>query len=556
MSTNINMIRIATKLNELFKNYLDMGDVENSDNKIFETRSLAALALMMKSGIDAEHGCLYITDGFHDMGIDAIYLDEPQKQLFLVQSKWRESGRGSVSQDEMHTFVEGIKRIINFDTEGANSRILSKKADIELSLTRIGYQIHALYIHTGNMKMGEYAQRPLNELLNSTNDDVDTLILFDEISYQDIYTYLAQGQDSERIILDNVIMSNWGKIDSPYMAYYGTISAAAIGGWYCEYGNRLFEKNIRFYKGNSEVNDGIKRVLLQEPEKFFYYNNGIKLLCKKIHRKAKESTTNVTGLFMLEGVSIVNGAQTAGSIGTAFMENQEQVAKANVMIQIIDLSQASGETTTLITKLSNTQNRIENRDFASLDPIQEKIRQELSFSHFEYLYKIGDKITNSENQLTFDEAIVALACLQSDVSYSTLAKRNVGALSDDITKAPYKVLMNSGTNSFALLNSVIIVRCVDRSLYAKKENLSGRERLVAVHGNRFMAYCILQKLKGNEGFFERIIDSNDLQTRVNSMVEELILPIANSINELYTDSYPASIFKNTSKCKAILEWVN
>ena len=41
MSTNINMLRIATRLNELFKEQMDMGDVENlgSENKQFETRS-------------------------------------------------------------------------------------------------------------------------------------------------------------------------------------------------------------------------------------------------------------------------------------------------------------------------------------------------------------------------------------------------------------------------------------------------------------------------------------------------------------------------------------
>jgi len=555
MKTNINMIRIATKLNELFQGHVDLSDVEKegSENKHFETRALAALALMMKSVIDVQSSCLNITDGYHDMGIDAIYLDETQKQLFVVQSKWRESGQGSVSQEEMHAFVEGIKRIINFDTDGANSKIQAKKPDIEHALTKIGYQIHALFIHTGNAKLNTYALRPLNELLNSTNDDVDTLIIFDEILYQDVYTYLAKGQESDEITLDDVILTNWGKIDSPYTAYYGSVSAAAIGGWYREYGNRLFAKNIRFYKGNTDVNNGIKRVLLQEPENFFYYNNGVKLLCKAIHRKAKDSTNNATGLFTLEGVSLVNGAQTAGCIGTIFTENPEQVSKAYVMVQIIDLSQASREAATQITKLSNTQNRIENRDFAALDPMQEKIRQELSFSKFEYLYKGGDKITDPDSQLTFDEAIVALACLNTDLSYATLAKRNVGALSEDITKAPYKVLINTSTNSFALLNSVMVIRYVDKALQMKKEELNGRERLVAVHGNRFIAHCVLQSLGSAEEFTRGVIDNDGLQRRIQAIVDELIPSVTLAMNELYADSYPANIFKNATKCRAILD---
>lgn len=553
MGTNINMIRIKTKLNEMYQNSIDMSDVNsgNTDDNHFETRSLAALGLMMKSNIDVSSSCNHITDGYHDMGIDAIYLDENQKQLFLVQSKWRGNGHGSISQEEMQTFVEGIKRIINFDIDGANEKIQAKKPDIDLALTSIGYQVHAIYVHSGNVKINAYASRPLTDLLNTTNDEVDTLIVFSEITYQDIYSYLAQEHETDIISLDDVILTNWGKIDSPYTAYYGTISAAVIGGWFQTYGNRIFAKNIRYYKGNTNVNEGIKKVLNREPENFFYYNNGIKLLCNKIHRKAKESTTNLTGLFMLEGVSLVNGAQTAGSIGMVYAENQEQVSKANVMIQIIDLSQASGETATKITKLSNTQNRIENRDFASLDPTQERIRQELSFSHYHYLYKGGDKITDPDTQLLFDEAIVALACLSNDMSHVALAKRNVGALSEDITKAPYIVLMNAGTNSFAILNSVMIIRNIEKKLQLKKASLTGRERLVAVHGNRFIEHCVLQELNANGNFFTGIVFSEELEDRADTIVDALIPKITDVMNTLYADSYPANIFKNVTKCKAI-----
>ena len=146
-----------------------------------------------------------------------------------------------------------------------------------------------------------------------------------------------------------------------------------IGEWYKEFGNKLFAKNIRFYKGNTDVNEGMKKVLMNEPDKFYYYNNGIKLLCKSIKRKAKDSTTNTTGLFALEGVSLVNGAQTTGTIGSLYMEKPDQISKAMVMIQIIDLSNVDTETSTQITRLSNTQNRIENKEQLNEDFEQEVI---------------------------------------------------------------------------------------------------------------------------------------------------------------------------------------
>jgi hypothetical protein len=549
---NINMIRVAARLKEMFDEKIDMSDFPSGSSSHFETRAIAALALMMICGLDSQQSSIHITDGYHDMGIDAIYLDNTQKQLIVIQSKWRGEGTGSISQDEMNSFVEGIKRIINFDLDGANQRILQKKTDIDYSLTTFGYQIHVLFVHTGNSFVTKYIKRPLTDLMNTTNDDISTLIIYDEITFKEIYTYLAQGQNPESISLDDVILNNWGKIDEPYSAYYGTISAAAIGEWYKNYGNALFAKNIRFYKGNTEVNDGMKRTLLQEPENFYYYNNGIKILCESIKRKAKDSTTNTTGLFTLQGISLVNGAQTAGTIGSVYHQAPEQVVKAYVMVQIIDLSKAQSTAAAQITKLSNTQNRIDSKDFASLDTEQDRLRTELAFSHFIYLYKSGDTVTDFEHQITFDEAIVALACWHGDLSYATIAKRNIGALSEDINKPPYKALFNPSTNSFILLNSVMAIRKIESILQVRKEQLVGRERLVCVHANRFISYCILQVVKINENYTNEILKSELLESIVYPIIDQLISQIVVQMNTLYTDnSYPANIFKNAGKCKEI-----
>lgn len=551
---NINMIRVAARLKEMFGEKIDMSDFPTDNSNHFETRAIAALALMMTCGLNSQHSSMHITDGYHDMGIDAIYLDDSQKQLIVIQSKWRGEGTGSITQGEMQSFVEGIKRIINFDLDGANEKILKKKSDIDFSLTTIGYQIHVLFAHTGNNLVDKYAKRSLTDLMSTTNDDISTLIIYDEITFKEIYTYLAQGQNPESIALDDVILNNWGKVDAPYSAYYGTISAAAIGEWFKNYGNALFAKNIRFYKGSTEVNDGMRRTLLQEPENFFYYNNGIKMLCKSIIRKARDSTTNVTGLFALEGISLVNGAQTAGTIGSVYVQAPEQVAKAYVMIQIIDLSNAPSKAAAQITKLSNTQNRIDSKDFASLDTEQDRLRTELAFSNYIYLYKSGDTVTDVEHQITFDEAIVALACWHGELSYATMAKRNIGALSDDIAKTPYKALFNPSTNSFVLINSVMAIRKIESFLQVRKEQLVGRERLVCVHANRFISYCILQSIKMNENYDNTVLKSEFFERTVLTQIDQLIPQIVIHMNNLYTDnSYPANIFKNAGKCKEIYQ---
>lgn len=551
---NINILRTSNRLKEIFQSAVDMSDCKDADvdNGKYETRALAALALNMKCELDYDSSAKHITDGYHDMGIDAIYLDAVQKKLFLVQSKWKKEGTGGISQEEMQTFVEGIKRILNIDLDGANQKIMNKQNDIEFALTQMGYQIQLLYIHTGNQEADVYAKRPMTELISNVNDDVNTLLVYEEISFKKIYEYLAKGQNPQEINIDDVILTNWGKIEEPYVCYYGLISAAAIGEWYQENGNELFAKNIRYYKGSTEVNEGMKKVLLQEPENFVYYNNGIKLLCESVERKAKGSTTNATGLFSLKGVSLVNGAQTTGTIGNVYCENMEQLSKASVMVQIIDISKAGEKIARQITKLSNTQNKIENKDFAALDPQQERIRTELLFSHIIYLYKSGDVITDAEYQISFDEAIVALACCD-ELSYATLTKRNVGALSEDTSKAPYKALINPSTNSFKIINGVRVIRKIEQLLQEKKEVLTGKERLVCIHGNRFIEYCYLRLFISKDGFLSRVMDMDTFGEEIETTLGEKISKISDVLNELYVDSYPANVFKNTSKCRNIYE---
>lgn len=557
MEINIKIRRIATRLNELFEKLVDVSDSRNDNEKadFFYTRALAATAIMIKCENDIEPKILShsITDGFNDMGIDAIFLDNGQKKLFLVQSKWRKNARGSISQAEMLNFAEGIRRVINLDFKGANKKIEQKEKDVEFATSTIGYQISTIFIHTGNQRISEYALCPMNVLLKSVNDDANTLLTFEELDYNAIYSFFASGQNSQNIDIDDVVLYNWGKGESPFPIYYGMASAAMVGAWVNKYDNAIFAKNIRYYKGDTDVNTGIKKVLTEEPENFLYYNNGIKILCGQVAKKPVYSTTNDIGIFALSGVSIVNGAQTAGSIAKAYQSNSKQVEKAKVFLQIIDLSSAPNETSLTITRLSNTQNKIDGKDFISQDPNQERIRQELLFYHIEYLYKSGDGIREPSKQICFDEAIVALACASEEISLAVLAKSNVGALYDSIVKPPYKTLFNSDTNSFFVYNATIINRIIEENLQNAKKTKEGREKLTVIHSNRFVAFCVFHQIKKSIVLYQSCLLPNSIVKKITPAVEEILQNIIKIVKNDYEDSYPAYIFKNVSKCKVIYE---
>lgn len=550
---NLKMIRVRSKY-ELFENKIDLSDAlndEDRENKYY-TRSIAALAIIMRCGIDYESAAQTITDGYHDMGIDAVYNDTTQKKLILVQSKWRKDGNGGISQEEANTFVAGVKRLINLDFSGCNVKLAAKQQEITSAIRDMDYQIEMIFCHTGSQNIDTYALRPINELLGQVNEDETTeLLVFIESKLQDLYDYLANGHNSDNIVLDDVLLNNWGTVDAPYKAYYGTIPVAAIGEWYKQYGNRLFAKNIRYYKGSTEVNQGIKEVLKTEPDKFFYYNNGIKILCKKITKKAAYSTDRNTGLFVLEGVSLVNGAQTTGTIGSVYAETPELLSSACVYIQMIDLGESNEGQASQITKLSNTQNRIEGKDFASLDPNQERLRMELSLGGIQYLYKAGAKIDTPERQISLDEAIVAQACSLSDLTITALTKRNVGALTESIEKAPYKLLFNGSTNSFSLYNNVQVLRAVDHCIAQNEPTVTGRKRLVLVHGNRYLLHIILGRIQRMDGFVTQYISKEQLTTMVQSIFAEIWESVYAAMETHFPESYPAHIFKNVGRLREL-----
>ena len=88
-------------------------------------------------------------------------------------------------------------------------------------------------------------------------------------------------------ILSNIDIDfiNWGKISEPYCAYYGQVYAADIADWYNKYKEKISSKNIRGFKGETAINERIIDTLLTVPENFFYFNNGITMICKDIKSK-------------------------------------------------------------------------------------------------------------------------------------------------------------------------------------------------------------------------------------------------------------------------------
>jgi AIPR protein len=203
-----------------------------------------------------------------------------------------------------------------------------------------------------------------------------------------------------------------------------------------------------------------------------------------------------------------------------------------------------------VTRYTNTQNRIDRRDFVALDIEQERIRGELQLEGVTYVYKSGETQPATATGFDLVEATIARACLQPDAALAVQAKREIGKLWDDIEKAPYKTLFNPSVAGPALWRAVQVVRQVDQALATLRTSPDGRRRLLSVHGNRFVTHVLLSCLPNGFPIKHQPLSSEEAKA-VQELTVKVFDEILLSLDELYPDAYLASLFKNATKCQAL-----
>ena len=105
----IHVRRIEQKMLETYKDLIDMNDYnkknEHEKHSAFLSRAIAASSIFLFTGTSYENCANAITDGFDDMGIDAVFNDNEAKILYLVQAKWISDGNGSPDQASILKFM-------------------------------------------------------------------------------------------------------------------------------------------------------------------------------------------------------------------------------------------------------------------------------------------------------------------------------------------------------------------------------------------------------------------------------------------------------------------
>ena len=300
-----------------------------------------------------------IVDGANDLGIDAyLPVDFSDDKIRLFQSKYGTSH----STDAIAKFKEDVKRLLERDV----TKMRPELAHLVTNIREKNLKIKCCYV---------------------TDQKVD---------YED--------DDVEIVDINEIIQKLWDRIKKPaagkksslklekMLRYENTIlgilKLRELTDFVIKNRDYVFESNIRqWMQFKTSVNKGLRDTLQNNPDKFFYYNNGITIVVSDIEEFGEND-------LMLHAPQIVNGAQTSNSILDHAKRTKNMDGSMTVTIIKADNEQDQNN----ITKYRNSQNSVRGKDLVSLMDFHKSIKSQLK--NYRYFYEIQagsfDSKTKSE----------------------------------------------------------------------------------------------------------------------------------------------------------------
>ena len=362
----------------------------------YGANSLMMYALKLRFDIDDIDSVASesITDGYEDKKCDLIYVDESERIAIIAQAYIKQNPQPNeraklTKAQDLNTAASWV---LGRDIDDVPN--LLKSAVVALRNAIDTGKITSLYfwyvhncdecndIHNELDVVTTTAKAILNEFAPGINININGF----EIGNQTLEKWYSNT--TSKILVDKDI-----EIDLPYggyeikrakwSAYQAYISGKQLHELYGSYGDDLFSANPRRFLGTgkrtSAINLGIKNSAENESPNFWAYNNGVTAL---VHSYEYDEVDKLR----IKGISIINGAQTTGTIGTLASPPDDLYISMRV-IKCIDQ-----QTIESIIANNNRQNEMIPSDYRSNDTYQTRLRDE--FSKYPHLYYSGGLRSN------------------------------------------------------------------------------------------------------------------------------------------------------------------
>jgi len=382
-----------------FFNDLQKEILELRDRYPHLTSDNAFVAWFMRAFItdDEKQAVDSLTGKAGDKSSDAIYFDHDNKIIFIIQGKYHQNCAALEPRSSIIALAD-LARALMTDRKEAFEAILYKAnaavnqflSESRKLIQQRDYQLVVRYVTTGkisdvNIREGE-----------SRVEDFETA-RFETFAFKDLMKLMQDYIEGAAPPVPTISLPVQGtevfnRIDkvTGITSWIFTMQGSDVGKLYRDLGVRLFARNIRGYLGNTEINKVMKSTIEREPEYFWYYNNGITIVCDEARQIKKGNSNNIK----VTSAQIINGQQTTRTLALSVKNDAE------VIIKLIEVPRSndhhSNQYRRLVSEIvsaTNWQNAISQSDLKSNDAKQVRIEKE--FKKLNYFY-IRKRMSKSE----------------------------------------------------------------------------------------------------------------------------------------------------------------
>ena len=323
-----------------------------------------------------------ITGGGNDRKCDVLHIDKEMGVAVIAQCYVAQAKQVAARANKAADLNTAVSWLLSADLTTLDASLQGRAQELRDAIKKGEIkQIHCWYVH--NLPTSENVRQELETVETTVRSALSAYaggsqinVFAKEVGADELESLYTKAERTI-IVTDTFIVQVPDLIEHKESGW-ASISTFVPGKWlaslYDQYETDLFSANLRGYLGSrssdKNINNGIKKTTKEEPQNFLVYNNGITSLVLNYEygRKTKKGRK-----LTITGISIVNGAQTTGSIASAHGSISD-----GLLVGVRFVKAASDDLIEKIVKYNNSQNKLEAADFRSNDTIQDRLRAEFS----------------------------------------------------------------------------------------------------------------------------------------------------------------------------------
>jgi hypothetical protein len=444
------------------------------DLKQFGDDALLLFALELTFDIDDILGVAStsLTEGCNDKKADLIYIDTEFRHAVIAQTYIAASitnKKGEPKKEAPANKASDLNTAISWVIASPIEKIPEeiKPQTIELREAINNGTINRIYLwYVHNLPESLNVKRKLDTVENSAKTLVASIFPeHKDIEIRALEVGIFTLEEWYKSISTPILISDKFRIQvsggfevsgPDWKAYITSIPAKWLYEQIHKYKTDLFSVDVREYLGSREddtnINYGIKKTAFENPSHFFVYNNGITALVHEF----KPSKIKGHTIINFKGFSIMNGAQTTGTIGSL-----DSPPDDSAYVQIRFIMCRRSKRVHDIVLYNNTQNKVTGPDFRSNDNIQRRLEQEFKqIPGVEYVARRGgyeDIIKRRSNLLPSVTAGQALAALHGDPGIAYHQKTKIWDENELYVK-----YFNEGTTAKHIVFSYSLLKAIEK----------------------------------------------------------------------------------------------